>query len=253
MQSKRIIQLIMMVLVVLSVVHAHMTSAEQMSSSNYSIQSDSVNFGGGDSSSSNYRLESTAGEVATGEGGSANYNLKAGYQQMQEVYLAITNAADVTLSPAIGGITGGTSNGSTNITVTTDNQAGYSMTIKASSSPALTSASGSFADYTPAGADPDFTFGIPSNTSEFGYSPEGTDIAQAFKDNGSACNTGSGDTADKCWKGLSTTASTITLRSSSNHPNGTVTTIKFRAESGTSNLQPEGTYVATTTLTVLPL
>ena len=56
--------------------------AQVMQSTNYQIQSDSINFGGGFSSSTNYALESTAGELATGESSSTNYSLKAGYQQM---------------------------------------------------------------------------------------------------------------------------------------------------------------------------
>jgi hypothetical protein len=253
MQSKRIIMTIMIGVISLTCVHAKMTRAEQMSSTNYKIQSDSVNFGGGDSSSANYFIESTAGEIATGESGSTNYNLRAGYQQMQEIYLAATASANVTMSPTIGGLTGGVANGSTNTTVTTDNPAGYTITIKASSSPALVSGANSIQDYAPAGSDPDYAFSVSSNTSEFGYTPEGTDIVQRFRDNGSSCNAGSGDTTDRCWDGLSTVAETISERTSGNHPNGTMTTIKFRVESGSSNFQPEGEYVATTTLTILPL
>lgn len=229
--------------------------AEMMSSPNYKIQSDSANFGGGLSNSSNYRIEDTVGEVATGESSSANYKLKAGYQQMHEVYLAMTNAADVTMSPSLGGLSGGTSNGSTATTVTTDSLAGYQLFIKASSTPALQGFSGSasISDYTPAGADPDFTFSVAPTDGEFGFTPEGTDIAAKYKDNGSACNTGSGDTADACWNALSTSNETVSSRSTGNHPNGTATTLKFRVTLGSSHLQLEDTYTATTTLTAVAL
>ena len=87
-----------------------------MSSSNYKIESDSVNFGGGLSESASYRLESTAGEVATGDSSSASFRLHAGYQQMHETYIAFDDPADdVTMSPSLGGITGGTSNGATSV------------------------------------------------------------------------------------------------------------------------------------------
>jgi hypothetical protein len=158
------------------------------------------------------------------------------------------------MSPAIGGVTGGTSNGSTNFTVTTDNPAGYSVTIQASSSPALQSLSDNFADYTATAASPDFTFSVPSTASRFAFTVEGTDIANSFKDNGSnTCNTSSTDTADACWAGLSTGLQTIVNRTSANHPTGTVTTIKFRAQSGSAHVQTAGTYVATTTITALSL
>lgn len=225
--------------------------SQTMSSGNYKIQSDSINFSGVRSTSGSYTIEDTAGEIATGESSSSNYKMKAGYQQMQEVYLAVTPASDVTMSPAIGGITGGVSNGSTNFTVTTDNPAGYTVAIKASSTPALQSSLDTITDYSASASNPDFTFSVLSTDSRFAFTVEGTDIANSFKDNGSTCNTGSGDTTDKCWAGLSTANQTIVNRTSANHTAGTATTIKFRAESGSSHVQTAGTYVATTTITVL--
>lgn len=227
--------------------------AQTMSSGTYKIQSDSVNVGGVRSTSNTYLIQDTTGETGTGDSASATYKVKAGYQSMQVIYLAVTANSDITLSPTIGGITGGTSNGSTNFTVTTDNPAGYTVTIKASTTPALQSSLDTIADYTATASSPDFAFSIPSTASRFGFTVEGTDIASSFKDNGSACNTGSSDTADKCWAGLSTSAQTILNRTSANHPSGTASTLKFRVQSGSSHVQTSGTYVATTTITLLPL
>lgn len=227
--------------------------AQVMTSTTYKIQSDSVNFGGGLSNSSNYTSESTFGEVATGESNSTNYGIKAGYQQMVDVYIAMTAAADVVMSPDIGGISGGTANGSTAVTVTTDSFAGYQLTIVASTSPALHTSTDSFADYVPTGSS-DYTFSILSTASAFAFTPEGTDIVQKYKDDGvSACNTGSSDTADACWNGLSTSQETISQSSSANTPSGTQTTIKFRASSGGSHVQTNGTYQATSTVTAIAL
>ncbi len=226
---------------------------DTMASPSYKIESDSMNFGGTRSTSNTYIIEDTLGEIATGMSSSTNFVLKAGYQQMHDVYLAITPASDVTMSPSLGGVVGGTSNGATSFSVNTDNQAGYTVTIKASSSPALRSGSDTFSDYSPAGADPDFTFTNAANTSSFAFSPEGDDISQRFKDNGAACNAGSGDTGTSCWDGLSITPKTIVSRTSSNHPLGETTTIRFRAATGSSFIQPDGTYTATTTITILPL
>ncbi|OHB00209.1 MAG: hypothetical protein A3E94_01325 [Candidatus Zambryskibacteria bacterium RIFCSPHIGHO2_12_FULL_44_12b] len=227
--------------------------AQVMSSGSYSIQSDSLNFGGGLSSSTNYIQESTFGEIATGPGESSSYKLKAGYQQMHEVYLAISAAADVTLSPSIDGTTGGTADGSTSVTVTTDNSTGYALYIKASSSPALVSGANSFADYIPAGANPDFTFSVAASAAEFAFSPEGSNIVQEYLDNGVGCNIGALETPDSCWNTLSTSNELISQSALPNHPSGTQTTLKFRAESGSSNSQPAGTYTATTTLTAVAL
>ncbi len=228
-------------------------SAAVMQSTNYKLQVDSANAGGLRSSSANYISESTAGEIATGESGSTNYKIKAGYQQMFEIYLAMTAAGNVSLSPAIGGVTGGTGNGNTSVTVITDNAAGYQLSIQASSSPALVSEANSFSDYVPAGADPDFIFSILAPASAFGFSPEGADILSKYKDNGSVCNTGIGDTADRCWDGLSATSKIFAQSTSSNQPSGVVTTIKFRAQVGSSRMQQPGTYTATTTITAIAL
>lgn len=221
------------------------------SSTNYRIQEDSINVGGLLSTSTNYRMEDTVGEEGVGTSSSATYNIKAGYQRMQETYLAISVPGNVTLAPNIPSTGGGVANGAASWTVTTDNAAGFSMTIAASTSPALTSGANSFANYTPGGANPDFAFSVAATAAEFGFTPEGADIVQRFRDNGAACNAGSGDTASACWDPLLTTATTIANRPTPNHPSGSATTLRFRAESGASNTQPAGTYTAVATLTVI--
>jgi len=246
----RVIKTTLSVVVMLLVSYQGIFAAAR-NSSNYSIQSDSINFSGGFSTSASFEQESTLGEVATGPSSSSSFNIKAGYQQMQTVYLAITTAANVTLSPSINGTIAGTANGSTSVTATTDNVAGYELYIKASSSPALISGSNSFADYTPSGANPDFTFSVGATASEFGFTPEGADVVQKYLDDGVSCNTGAGDTADSCWSGLSTTNDLIVQKLTANQPSGTPTTLKFRAENGSSNLQSAGNYTATATVTLL--
>lgn len=227
--------------------------AQVMQSPNYRIQSDSINFGGGLSTSTNYTLESTAGEIATGDSVSASYNLHAGYQQMQEVFLSLTGAVAVVMAPSIGGVSGGTSNGSTTVTVLTDNPAGYQLTIESSQSPSMQSgAADTLADYAP-GGDPDFAFSTAATDAHFGYTPEGVDIVQRFLDDGGTCNAGILETALACWDGLSTTAEAIALSGSPNHPDGATTSVRFRVGIGNSVNQPPGTYTATTTLTAVPL
>ena len=228
-------------------------SAETMSSSNYKIGTDSINFGGGRSTSGSYTIEDTAGEVATGDSSSTNFAIRAGYQQNSTVEITVVPASNVTMSPSIPGLTGGTANGQTSITVTTNNPAGYSANISAVASPALNNAYDSFADYTPSGLDPDYTFSNLSTESSFAFTPEGADIHSRYKNSGASCGVGSDDDADACWDGLSTTNKTIAIRNSNNIPAGTVTTIKFRAESGSSHVQKDGIYTATTTVTVLSL
>ncbi|OIP77728.1 MAG: hypothetical protein AUK16_01215 [Parcubacteria group bacterium CG2_30_44_11] len=226
--------------------------AQVMESTNYKIQSDSLNTGGGFSSSTNYQIESTVGEVGTGNSASNNFEIRAGYQQMQEVYLSLTGASAVVLGPAIPGVSGGNATGSTTVTVTTDSLSGYRLTIEAVSSPAMQSGGNTIADYVPAGANPDFMFTVGSADAYFGFSPEGAHIANRYRDNGGVCGSGA-DTNDRCWDGLSTTPVTIASSPNSNHPNGTATKIEFQVGVGSSVVQPAGTYIATTTLTALPL
>ncbi len=230
--------------------------AAVMSSANYKIQTDSVNVGGTENSASaSYQVSDTLGEVGTGQSSSASYSIYAGYRQMNTTYLAISSPSNVTLSPAINGIIGGTGDGSAAWTVTTDSPGGYTLSIKASNTPALRLPGGTdtFADYTPAGANPDFTWSVAAAASEFGFTPEGADILQKYKDNGATCNAGSSDTTDACWYNLSTANETIASGSAGNGPSGTVTTVKFRATAGASHVQTSGSYVATTTVTAIAL
>ncbi len=229
-------------------------NAQVRQSTNYRIESDSINFGGGLSSSTNYTLESTAGEVATGNSGSASYNLRAGYQQMVTTFLSMSAAADVTMTPSIPGITGGVANGSTTVTVTTDSSAGYEITIASLDTPAMQKGSDTIPDYAPLGGDPDFTFRTGASEAHFGYSPSGVDVAARFQDDGvSACGSGSSETDLACWDGLSTVAETIVQRTSANTPDGSTTTVNFRTWIGGGVVQTAGTYTATTTITALAL
>lgn len=52
-----------------------------MSSGNYSISTDSINFAGNRSNSSTYYVDDTVGEIATGRSSSSNKINNAGYQQ----------------------------------------------------------------------------------------------------------------------------------------------------------------------------
>jgi hypothetical protein len=111
----------------------------------------------------------------------------------------------------------------------------------------------SIPNYAPAGGAPDFVFTTGAGQSHFGYSPDGVDIVQTFKDNGSLCNVGSLTTAAACWDGLDTTATLIASDTDANHPLGATTTISFKVGIGNGAAQAEGEYTATTTLTALPL
>lgn len=228
--------------------------AQVMQSAQYQIQSDSINVGGGYATSTSYVSESTVGEVASGESASASFALGAGYQQMQEVYLALTGGAHVEMAPAIAGVSGGMAHGSTTVKVTTDSASGYTLTIQSSHSPSMRKDGDFIADYVPEGGVPDFSFDTTAIESHFGYTPDGVDVVQRFKDDGvDTCNVDTANTAFACWDGLRTAAEEIAASTDANHPAGATTTIHFRVGVGGSVIQAPGVYTATTTITAMPL
>jgi hypothetical protein len=171
---------------------------------------------------------------------------------MQEVFLSLATTGNVILDPSIPGITGGEANGSSTFTVITDNPAGYQLTIMAQNDPAMQNSPYSIADYDQ-GVEPDFSFATGAGEAHFGYTPEGVDVVQFFRDDGGVCNTGSLDTPLACWAGASTTAETLAEGAGANQPAGATTTINFRVGVGSGAGVLDGVYIATTTITALPL
>jgi len=224
------------------------------SSSNYILQSDSVNFGGGYSTSSSYKLQDTLGEVGSGLYSSTTMIMNGGYQAMPlDTYLAITSPSDPIMSPVINGVGGGVSNGSSTWQVQTDNSAGYELSVKADTSPAMVSGENSFGDYVPSFSAPDYSWNTSVSESRFGFSPEGGDLVSSFFDNGVSCGSGVLDTVDSCWTGFSTVNQVISRSSLPNYPTGASTTIKFRAEVGSKKAQLKGNYQANITVTAVTL
>ncbi len=228
-----------------------------MTGGTYKIDSDSINSGGiEDSSFGNYNLNDTVGEISIGNSTSSNYQMMAGYRQMEDASLAIgVSLQNINLVPDLGGISGGTSTGATEVIVTTDDPAGYSLTIQSGNTPALTSDSDTIADYSPAGAIPDYGFVVSVGQSVFGFTPEGPDIVDRYRDDGSGtCGiVNGGDTTNKCWDGLATIAKPIAYRGFETPNNGATTTLRFSAGIGANRLQRNGSYYATTTITALAL
>ncbi len=167
-----------------------------------------------------------------------------------------TNAVDVTMTPSLGGITGGTSNGTTTVVVATNDSSGYTMTIKASSSPAMqgNTQGDSIADYTPAVPGiPDFAYSVPTGE-EFGYTVSASttaDLAQKFLDNGTICNAGALDSSGSasCWAGLSTVATSTILRTTETPASGSTSSVIFKLTINAGGDVAEDSYTATATLT----
>ncbi len=173
----------------------------------------------------------------------------------------LTPSSDITMSPSLAGLTGGTANGSTYVRVLTNNALGYSMTLTASSSSGMigNTQGGTIPALVPTVANvPNYSFStMGSNLAGFAYTVEASttgEVTQLFRDNGSTtCNTGSTEGTDTCWLNSSTTAVSIINRSTATPASGATTTIKFRTIIMPSPAPaiPQDTYVATTTLTAV--
>ncbi len=168
-------------------------------------------------------------------------------------------AANVTMSPSLGGITGGYATGTTYFVVRSNSITGYYVDINFSSTTAMgrTHNGGFINNYSPtATTAPDYAYSLNATAAEFAYTVSASTTAnldQSFKDNGSACNTGSADALNKCWQNPSTTPERIILTSAATPSTGATTTIKFKVAvpSNPSPALPEGTYTATATLTAI--
>ncbi len=178
--------------------------------------------------------------------------------------LAITDCANVAFnpSPRSGFGDGTVASASCTWNVKTANAAGFSMSLKASSDPALCTiatndtcgSNPSFADYTETqNGTPDYTWSVTTGA-EFGYtvepaSPE--DTVQKFKDNGSACGVGTNNGTDTCWIDFSTTDFNVVNRSQKTGTSGENIIVKFWNEIETDTVQTAGTYTAGITATVV--
>ncbi len=177
------------------------------------------------------------------------------------------NATNVTATGSINGITGGTANGSTSVTVRTNSNTGYSMTIAFASNSTDNAMKGDVSGSTaihdyPAvsSTTPTFLFSTASTSSVFGYTVSAdagaTDLAQAFLDDGADCNipigSGGAYTADRCWMEPMTSAFEIIDRGTA-AASGATSTIHFRVH--VPNLPNPSlvadTYTATATLTAV--
>jgi len=165
--------------------------------------------------------------------------------------VTISNGVDTTMTPNIGVISD-KSIASSSWNVATNSATGYTLAVKASTTPALKNGSvDSFADYTEAvGGTPDPWGGVAVGTKEFGYSAYGTDTPTGTWGTALDCgNVGTGITnvAQK-YRGLSTTDATIASRASVTPNVGITTNICFAAQQN-AIYAASGTYTATITAT----
>lgn len=130
-----------------------------MSSTNYYIYADSIDFGGGTGTSTSYNLQDSLGGYATGISTSTSYEIRAGYQAAIRGSLSLTLDGN---SINFGTLTTAGTVVSDNIlaTVNTDSASGYTLSISGVSGSSLAAVTDGVID------------GV-SNTEEYGLAVAG--------------------------------------------------------------------------------
>lgn len=176
----------------------------------------------------------------------------------------LVEPSNVTMDGTITGVTGGTANGSTTFAVQSNNDTGYTVSIKFdyqsgtynSAMVGDTTLSEAIRDFddTAGGGEPVQTF-TASTAAQFGYnvtSVNSGDTDQSFWNNAGTCNSVAGTDDGTCWKAPSSTDFLIVDRGSS-AVTGATSTIYFKVvvPSGSSPAVTADTYTATATLTLV--
>lgn len=204
-KNKRVISKVFVVFFTLSL--SYPVFAYVMNSSNYRVQSDSINIGGNAAQSSNYDVvKDTAGEVASGNSTSTTYKLKGGYQFMQEVFIGLTSPGNITMNNI--SMTQHTAIGTGNAwNVKTDNSGGYILSLNCDRVNCLYSGTNQFADYTEVTAGTPEYWDITSGDYEFGFSVYGSDVNTATWGSDSVCGTGNAYSNNLKYRGFASVTS----------------------------------------------
>jgi hypothetical protein len=167
---------------------------------------------------------------------------------------------NVTMQGGISGLTGGTATGTTGFVVRSTNASGYTVSISFFDNAGAYAMRGDedsgaqIRDYAAGAGTPTFNL-TASTAAQFAYSVHSSttaDTAAAFKYSGSTCNSGSSNTAGKCWKSPLTSATQVINRTSA-ATTGATSTLYFKVHVPSSaNPTPTAqTYTATATLSVV--
>mgnify|MGYP006919678208 FL=1 len=155
--------------------------------------------------------------------------------------VAISNSpvADTTMSNSLG-VSVNKAIATTTWNVTTNNAAGYTLAVKASSSPAMrlnTNVATFINDYTEGTPGTPETWSVGASTAEFGYSAYGTDVSSGTWGTVGSELCGATSTPSTALKyvGFTTSDVTIASRSSTTTQSGVDSTVCYAVEQGSAN------------------
>lgn len=170
--------------------------------------------------------------------------------------IAIDSPSDVSMSRPLS-MTNMTAIGTSTWNVVTNNAAGYNLTVKADTSPAMQQTVGTTTTIA------DYNTGIPTlwsvsaGTAKFGFSAFGPDTSDATWGTGESCSGGANHDPSSSlkYRGFTTTSTSslaIATRSSTTTFAGSATTVCFAVEQDSFYI-PSGQYKATITATAVTI
>lgn len=165
--------------------------------------------------------------------------------------ISITSPSDTTMSTNLG-VAVNTAVGTTTWNVKTNNNLGYTLAVKASTNPAMQSATNLVDDYSTSTVPT--LWNVTTGHANFGFSAFGTDVDTGTWGSGSFCNGSGTSTVNTTLKyfGFYTTDKQIATRSSTTTPSGVDATVCFAVEQDGMYI-PSGIFTATITATATTL
>jgi hypothetical protein len=166
--------------------------------------------------------------------------------------ISITSPSDTTMSATLG-VAQHSATATTTWNVKTNSAAGYTLAVRATSTPAMTATAGGYtiADYQVGAPN---TWNATTGNAYFGYSAFGTDISTGTWGSGSVCYGASQNATSTTlkYKGLTTSDVTVATRSSTTTPTGNDSTFCYAVEQNNFYI-PSATYQATVIATATTL
>lgn len=166
--------------------------------------------------------------------------------------ITISTEADTAMSQNLG-VSSHTAVGTTTWTVATNNSAGYTMTLAASTVAAMKSGTNYVYDYATTSAP--LLWSVTSGNAAFGFSVNGTDVNSTKWGVYSYCGTAGSPHVphgSAKYSGFTTAATTTNTRSSTTTSSGVATNVCYAVEQDTYYI-PSGVYTATITATATTL